>query len=449
MTLLGSERIEVRRAAMLIHASKRDECSAWSALHYGARSGSLAFVCVGIFFAVTSRPRFLPSVCACRDWGLIGEQCSEVDLNQQSKDGSTPLHLAAWNGQAAVISSVLAPWPNGVANLLAASVCLNVALAPLSGPSPAASSSAYSELDLAVKKQHLHTARLLIRYDGTTCELSGHKGADELLHRCVLLGDGITAEKMFRNDAFRVQVRRGCKGFLAHLLRSPLWRHVQAAPSLMTLLARLKYADTCTFTVAQQHNPIDQFMYECINCGQTVCLVCRDLCHPHCAWEVPPGEPPSVPVIRATVAAASEAASPIGFSSRVEAPSTPISRRRKKHVIRPLGHVSETYCCCDKTSCRAIGAINPREAAGFTWVPSPIDTRSVSINVEAGSELGMLVDRLAWNSHEVRWRSRTSVACALNIHLFHCPRCGREIASPLDGSGVQNVTIARNFTRPC
>ena len=150
----------------------------------------------------------------CRDWGLIGEQASEIDLNQQSKDGSTPLHLAAWNGQAAVISSVLAPWPNGVVNLLAASVSLNVALAPLSGSPPAASSSAYSELDLAVKKQHLHTARLLIRYDGTTCELSGHKGADELLHRCVLLGDGITAEKMFRNDAFRVQVRRGNKDFV-------------------------------------------------------------------------------------------------------------------------------------------------------------------------------------------------------------------------------------------
>jgi len=149
--------------------------------------------------------------CACRDWGLIGELCSDVDLNQQSKDGSTPLHLAAWNGQAAAISSVLAPWPNGVANLLAASVSLNVALAPLSGPPPAASSSAYSELDLAIKKQHLHTARLLIRSDGTPCELSGHKGADELLHRCVLLGDGITAEKMFRNDAFRVQVRRGRK----------------------------------------------------------------------------------------------------------------------------------------------------------------------------------------------------------------------------------------------
>ena len=208
---------------------------------------------------------------------------------------------------------------------------------------------------------------------------------------------------------------------------------VQVAPSLMTLLARLKYADTCTFTVAQQHNPIDQFMYECINCGQTVCLVCRDLCHPHCAWEVPPGEPPSVPVIRATIAA-SEAVSPTGFSSRIDAPISSIARRRKKHVIRPLGHVAETYCCCDKASCRAIGAINPREAAGFTWVPSPIDTRSVSINVEAGSELGMLVDRLAWNSHEVRRRLRFSALHAQHSRFFVVP--GLVTRSPRRGMEV-------------
>jgi hypothetical protein len=55
MALLSCERIDVRRVAMLIHASRRDECSAWSALHYGARSGTLAFVYVRRY-AVLIRP---------------------------------------------------------------------------------------------------------------------------------------------------------------------------------------------------------------------------------------------------------------------------------------------------------------------------------------------------------------------------------------------------------
>lgn len=65
---------------------------------------------------------------------------------------------------------------------------------------------AFSELDLAVAKQHLQSARLLIRSGGTTKEMSGLCGADELLHRFILLGDGITVEKLLQDDAFRLQV---------------------------------------------------------------------------------------------------------------------------------------------------------------------------------------------------------------------------------------------------
>ena len=171
---------------------------------------------------------------------------------------------------------------------------------------------------------------------------------------------------------------------------------------MMTLISRLKYPDTCTFTVAQAHNPIDQYMYECIDCGQTICLVCRDLCHPYCAWETSCGEIPVVPAIQAALLSPAELAPLTKFFGPNSTESGVPRVQRKRHTLRPLGLVAATYCCCVKTTCRAIGAIDPREAAGFTWTPSPIDTRSVSVSIEAGSELGMLVEKLAWNSHEVR-----------------------------------------------
>lgn len=163
----------------------------------------------------------------------------------------------------------------------------------------------------------------------------------------------------------------------------------------MTLLSRLKYPDTCTFSVAQAHNPIDQYMYECIDCGQKICLVCRDLCHPYCAWEEPNDEPTP-----ASVSSSVTTSSAKTVSNPYQSP-TPL-RRRVRHNLRRLGFVSSTFCCCKKTTCRAIGSIDPREAAGFTWTPSAINTKSVALNIESGSELGMLVEKLAWNSHEVR-----------------------------------------------
>jgi hypothetical protein len=360
-----------------------------------------------------------------RDWGLVGDHLEEVDLTLRSLDGSTPLQLAAWNGQASVIASVLGPWPSGYRNRLAAHVRLNVAPAQLPG-SPLnttghthSASRTFSELDLAVLKQHLQAARLLVRFGGTTNETSGLRGADELLHRFVMLGDGITVEKLLQEDAFRLQV---CGGESAVLLRLPSppfrdsARHsVQVTPSLMRLLSRLKYPDSCTFTVAQAHNPMDQYMYECVDCGQTVCLVCRDLCHPYCAWELPRGDSPS-----ASDGIAADAGGSVDPALAVRGSTTPSIQPplRKRHTLRPLGCVTSTYCRCIKSCCRAIGQIDPREAAGFTWVPSPIDTRSVTINIEAGSELGLLVDKLAGNSHEVgRVFGYGHLLCCLQPHI--------------------------------
>lgn len=42
--LLDCEHVEARRTALFIHASRLDECSAWTALHCAARVGSLAFM---------------------------------------------------------------------------------------------------------------------------------------------------------------------------------------------------------------------------------------------------------------------------------------------------------------------------------------------------------------------------------------------------------------------
>jgi hypothetical protein len=184
---------------------------------------------------------------------------------------------------------------------------------------------------------------------------------DEFLHRCVLLGDGLTAERLLRADENRLRV----------------------APPLLELCARLKYPETCTATLAQAHRPVGQWMYECVTCGQIICAVCRDSCHAHCAWEATPLAP---------------AAQPAGAADHP--PSAPISA--PLHELRSLGFVASAACTCHKQACRAIGSIDPREAAGLTWVPNPIDTRGASsLNLAPGSELGILVDKLAWNSHEV------------------------------------------------
>lgn len=118
--------------------------------------------------------------------------------------------------------------------------------------------------------------------------------------------------------------------------------------------------------MAQKHDPIDQYLVECRSCHQMVCLVCSDLCHDHC-----------VPGTAADDASASS------------------------HVRRPLGLVRASHCGCNKSTCRALSSIDPREAAGFKWTPRPISTRAVSLDLGSGTELGALVEKLAWNSHEV------------------------------------------------
>jgi hypothetical protein len=189
----------------------------------------------------------------------------------------------------------------------------------------------------------------------------------------------------------------------------------------------------------QAHHPIGQWMYECATCGQAVCLVCRDACHAYCAWDAAAAFPSATAALKSAPSVASLTAPAAAAASSTVAVPAP----RQRHVLRPLGFLPAVSCACLKSSCRAIGAIDPREAAGgvmglrgipciaphapadrlarcdprphplssascprpagFVWVPNPIDTRGASgLNMAAGSELGELVDKLAWNSHEVR-----------------------------------------------
>ena len=49
------------------------------------------------------------------------------------------------------------------------------------------------------------------------------------------------------------------------------------------------------------------------------------------------------------------------------------------HSLRPLGYLADTVCGCVKSACCALGAADLREAAGYRYVPSPIDTSRLKL----------------------------------------------------------------------
>lgn len=163
-------------------------------------------------------------------------------MNLRTASGLTMLHLAVWNGHAASVAVLLGRWLHRP-NPWRKRVLLHVKLA----------GRPHTELDVAVMRRHVDCARLLVRAGCTTRALAGAE-CSELLHRLILLGDGIAAELMLRQESNKVVVNR----------------------VLLNLTKALKYPDTCTFTFAGYSNPMPQHMYECTICNQTVCLVCRD-----------------------------------------------------------------------------------------------------------------------------------------------------------------------------
>jgi hypothetical protein len=50
-----------------------------------------------------------------------------------------------------------------------------------------------------------------------------------------------------------------------------------------------------------------------------------------------------------------------------------------QHQLRPLGNVTDAVCGCVKSTCCALGATDLREAAGYRYVPTPIDTSKIRL----------------------------------------------------------------------
>lgn len=222
----------------------------------------------------------------------------------------------------------------------------------------------------------------------------------------------------------------------------------QVTSEMLELVSRLRNPDTCTYSIAQAsgvaaivklralcsgslssrallsqaHNPITQYMFKCSACLSVICAVCKDYCH-----------------------SCSGCASPSGITPEAADSETTVC---KHHILKPLGLVPSAFCLCNKPSCRALQSLDPREAAGFTWVPTPIDTGAVILNLEAGSELSRLVEKLAGNSHEVLRLCMVSSIAALSLLAANSPcRSGLAIGLRLDGSGVRKETTAKSSTR--
>ena len=50
---------------------------------------------------------------------------------------------------------------------------------------------------------------------------------------------------------------------------------VVISSDLIDCTRRMLFVECCTFTFAQYHNPVRQWMYFCVTCKQRVCIVCR------------------------------------------------------------------------------------------------------------------------------------------------------------------------------
>jgi RyR domain len=217
-----------------------------------------------------------------------------------------------------------------------------------------------SELDLALMRRYVDCARVLIR---GKCHAQSFSGAlcEELLHRFILMGDGVGAELLLSDPANGVRVSQ----------------------PVIDLLQRLTYLNACTFSFANHSSPFTQYMYECVTCQQLVCVVCMRSCH---------GDHPYRELER-----------PAAFEEDGSSGEASI-----RHALTSQGCMVDAVCGCQKSTCCALGVVDRREAAGYRYVPDPIDVSSVMVETGSGSDLGTLIDKLAWNSHEVWAKDKRS-----------------------------------------
>lgn len=397
--LLSWERSETRRAQALaaVHADATSGAGASSSIdrhgRFGAEAHELAAHWSPLHHA--ARSGVLPLL----DWNLFGRALTRVKVNRHTDARATALQIAVWNGQAASAAALVCSWPDGITSPWASAVRLETRMLP-SAPVPSAGAAAgtgrgqmsgssthmepWSELDLALARRHLLSARVLLRETRVTRSLSIRDAgtAEELLHRLILLGDGVSVSRLLLDTP-------GCQS--------------RVSLSALSLVHRLRHADACTCTFAPAHQPADQFMLQCEACGTRVCLVCADKCHPATEWEL-------APPVSTCVDGIAEGAGPASPNAAdAEGDSTGAKRRLGcQHRLRPLGLITgpEAYCCCVKSSCQALAAVDQREAEGYRFQPQPIDTSNVDVPLGPGTELGRLVEQLAANAHDVWAQAR-------------------------------------------
>jgi hypothetical protein len=260
---------------------------------------------------------------------------------------------ATWNGQVAAVATLLSPWGNSSLNPWSSRMEVNKILRTSAG-------LRCSELDLALMRRYVDCARVLIR---GKCHAQSFSGVlcDELLHRFILMGDGVGAELLLSDPANGVRVSQ----------------------PVIDLLQRLTYLNACTFSFANHSSPFTQYMYECITCQQLVCVVCMRSCHGDHQYR--------------------ELERPAALDDDGDSGESSI-----RHALTSQGCMVDAVCGCQKSTCCALGVVDRREAAGYRYVPDPIDVSGVIVDTSSGSDLGALIDRLAWNSHEVWAKDKRS-----------------------------------------
>lgn len=95
-----------------------------------------------------------------------------------------------------------------------------------------------------------------------------------------------------------------------------------------------------------------------------------------------------------------------------------------QHQLVYMGFQRSTFCGCVKSTCCALAVVDQREVEGYRYQPTPIDTSGVTVDLDTGSELGVAVNKLARNSHEVwaaqridqGWRYGPSRDDAMRLH---------------------------------
>mmetsp|Transcript_41463 Transcript_41463/g.66631 ORF Transcript_41463/g.66631 Transcript_41463/m.66631 type:complete len:1976 (+) Transcript_41463:29-5956(+) len=287
----------------------------WNCIHFGALSGGFANV----------------------DWtrALVDEShLKQLPVNSRTAAGFGLLHIVAFNGRSKVLNTLfdLAPadTQGGKMVFLKEFIIVNTLVR----------GSGFSELDLAVQRNHLECARLLLRL-GSHAKVS--PSLQELLHRLVLMGDVEACESII-NYADENKI----------IIDKPL----------VMVTQRMEYTETCTFAFANYTNPVQQFVYECEFCKSKVCIVCRDRCH---------GE----------------------NSCRAHLTKLDLEHFPNKgweHVESSL-----THCQCPRDSCCAGASLDSREKEAHTFVPNPLNTDRAFLN--AG--LVKLATELARNTHNV------------------------------------------------